>query len=75
MMPAASTITNRSKSRLASDEQLWAKAEVETVDDAEENCPVICADEIFLGSSGAKSLRVVCYANGIHGRWQRRRVS
>lgn len=75
MMPPASTITNRATSRLVSDEQPWSKVDAETVDDTEENCPVICADEIFLGSSGAKSLRVVCYANGIQGRWQRRRVS
>lgn len=41
----------------------------------EETCPVICADEIFLGSSSTKNLRVVCYSSSPLGRPLRRKVS
>ncbi len=75
MMQIASSFDDhplRLRSRSA---QAWQSVEEDSTEVEDENCPVICADEIFFGSSGSKNLRVVCFANALQGRYQRRRVS
>lgn len=44
-------------------------------DDDGDDCPVICADEVFLGSSERNGLRVVCFSTSANSRWLRRKVS
>jgi len=39
----------------------WNQDKVSTEPD-DDDCPVICADEVFLGSSDRRGLRVVCFA-------------
>jgi hypothetical protein len=40
-----------------------------------EDCPVICADEVFLGGADRQGLRVVCFSLPMHHTAGLRRVS